>query len=84
MPGGPLDGALVYDLVYNPPVTRLLGDAAAAGCDTIGGLEMLVAQAQTQQVFWTGRRPDAAVMRAAALSRLEAGRAVVKSEANTR
>src|SRR5215218_8945761 len=33
-----LDGALVYDLVYNPRPTRLLRDAAAAGCRTLDGL----------------------------------------------
>ncbi|MGH9383662.1 MAG: type I 3-dehydroquinate dehydratase [Vicinamibacterales bacterium] len=66
------DGRLVYDLVYNPPRTRLLRDAARAGCATLGGLEMLVAQAQAQLEWWTGQRPDADVMRAAALNRLEA------------
>ena len=80
LPGARFDGALVYDLVYNPPFTRLLADAAAAGCDTLGGLEMLVAQAQAQQVYWIGRRPDAAVMRAAALARLEADRAAAGRE----
>lgn len=74
LPGTCLDGALVYDLVYNPPSTRLLAEAAGAGCDTIGGLDMLVAQAQAQQAFWTGQRPDAAGMRAAARARLEEGR----------
>ncbi len=57
----------MYDLVYNPPVTRLLRDAAAAGCQTIGGLEMLVAQAQEQFQWWTDVRPPAGVMREAAL-----------------
>ncbi len=65
------DGYLVYDLVYNPPRTRLLRDAARSGCHTLGGLEMLVAQAQAQFEWWTGERPDAEVMRAAALERLE-------------
>ena len=36
---------IVYDLVYNPPQTELLAAAARAGCRTIGGLDMLVAQA---------------------------------------
>ena len=57
-----LSGGLVYDLVYNPPGTRLLRDAAAAGCDTIGGLDMLVGQAQEQFEWWTGVRPAAGVM----------------------
>jgi shikimate 5-dehydrogenase len=65
-----LTGSWVYDLVYNPAVTRLLADAARAGCQTIGGLEMLVAQAQDQFQWWTGIRPPAGVMRAAAERRL--------------
>ena len=68
----PLDGTLVYDLVYNPQTTRLLADAARAGCRTLGGLDMLVAQAQAQFEWWTGQRPADHVMRAAALARLEA------------
>jgi shikimate dehydrogenase len=66
-----LTGRYVYDLVYNPTRTRLLREAAAAGCQTIGGLEMLVAQAQEQFHWWTGVRPPAGVMRQAALERLE-------------
>lgn len=68
--GHPLDGRLVYDLVYNPPRTRLLADAEQAGCRTIGGLDMLVAQAQAQFEWWTGRRPADRVMRDAAVARL--------------
>jgi 3-dehydroquinate dehydratase/shikimate dehydrogenase len=65
-----LGGGTVYDLVYNPPVTKLLSDAAAAGCGTINGLEMLVAQAAEQFEWWTGRRAPAGIMREAALARL--------------
>jgi len=64
-------GGVVYDLVYNPPHTRLLQDAARAGCRTIGGLDMLVAQAQAQFEWWTGRKPPDKVMRDAALARLQ-------------
>jgi 3-dehydroquinate dehydratase/shikimate dehydrogenase len=64
---GPFDGRVVYDLVYNPLETRLLRDAAAAGCETIGGLDMLVAQAENQSEWWLGRRPPANLMREAAL-----------------
>jgi 3-dehydroquinate dehydratase/shikimate dehydrogenase len=66
-----LTGTYVYDLVYNPGVTRLLRDAATAGCQTIGGLDMLVAQAHEQFHWWTGLRPAPGVMRAAAVSRLQ-------------
>jgi 3-dehydroquinate dehydratase/shikimate dehydrogenase len=65
-----LTGRYVYDLVYNPTGTRLLRDAARAGCQTIGGLEMLVAQAHEQFYWWTGVRPPAGIMREAALKRL--------------
>ena len=65
-----LTGRYVYDLVYNPSVTRLLRDAAVRGCQTIGGLEMLVAQAREQFQWWIGIKPQAGVMREAALKRL--------------
>jgi shikimate dehydrogenase len=65
-----LTGLHVYDLVYNPSTTRLLRDAAAMGCQTIGGLEMLVAQAREQFQWWTGSTPQTDVMRNAALERL--------------
>jgi shikimate 5-dehydrogenase len=65
-------GGIVYDLVYNPPVTKLLMEAERAGCRTIGGLDMLVAQAQAQFEWWTGVRPSHRVMRDAALARLAA------------
>ena len=61
----------VYDLVYNPVVTQLLRSAQEAGCDTLGGLEMLVAQAGNQFELWTGKKPDASVMNKAALEGLE-------------
>jgi shikimate 5-dehydrogenase len=65
-----LTGRYVYDLVYNPTTTRLLREAALAGCQTIGGLEMLVSQAREQFHWWTGTKPAVGVMREAALKRL--------------
>jgi 3-dehydroquinate dehydratase / shikimate dehydrogenase len=70
VPASTLSRGLVYDLIYNPATTRLLRDAATAGCDTIGGFEMLIGQAQEQFEWWTGARPPAGVMRAAASRRL--------------
>ena len=64
---GEFDGRVVYDLVYNPLDTRLLKDAAAAGCAAVGGLDMLVAQAEDQSEWWLGRRPPANLMRQAAM-----------------
>ena len=58
-------GGLVYDLVYNPGRTRLLRDAAAAGCGTLGGLEMLIAQAAVQVATWFPVEPPVDAMRAA-------------------
>jgi 3-dehydroquinate dehydratase/shikimate dehydrogenase len=61
-----IHGRLVYDLVYNPPETTLLARAAAAGADTIGGLEMLVSQACHQFEWWTGRTAPRTTMEAGA------------------
>jgi 3-dehydroquinate dehydratase/shikimate dehydrogenase len=63
--GAALDGEIVFDLVYSPANTRLLADARAAGCMTIGGLEMLVAQAERQFELWTGQTPPAGLFQAA-------------------
>lgn len=49
-----LSGAhLAYDLVYNPHETLFLREAAAAGLETLGGLQMLVEQAAGQFEMWT-------------------------------
>ena len=63
---GTLAGGIVYDLIYDPDPTPLMRDAAAAGCEVIGGLEMLVAQAERQFEIWTGQRPPAGLFGAAA------------------
>jgi 3-dehydroquinate dehydratase/shikimate dehydrogenase len=49
---------LVFDLVYNPPTTRLLADAAVADARVLSGLDMFVRQAATQFELWTGTTPD--------------------------
>ncbi|MEO8075497.1 MAG: type I 3-dehydroquinate dehydratase [Acidobacteriota bacterium] len=64
--GIPLDGEIVFDLVYAPTVTPLIRRARAEGCLTIGGLEMLVAQAERQFELWTGQRPPAGLFKSAA------------------
>lgn len=74
-PNAEFDGDVVYDVIYNPLETRFLREAAAAGCVTIGGLEMLVAQAQEQAEWWTGIRPPTQLLREAALKALTPGAA---------
>ena len=68
MAGAALDGDVVFDLVYAPLETELLRDAETAGCRTIDGLEMLIAQAERQFELWTGQRPPAGLFAAAATS----------------
>jgi shikimate 5-dehydrogenase len=66
-----LTGAgLVYDLIYNPIETEFLKQARAAGCQTLGGLPMLVAQARRQFELWTGKIPDSELMHNAAAAAL--------------
>jgi 3-dehydroquinate dehydratase/shikimate dehydrogenase len=61
---------LVYDLIYNPIETQLLKEARTAGCETLGGLEMLVAQARLQFELWTGKSSAANLMYDAAAAAL--------------
>jgi 3-dehydroquinate dehydratase/shikimate dehydrogenase len=53
---------LVFDAVYTPRATRLLRDAAAAGCATVDGVEMFVGQAVAQFELFTGGPAPAALM----------------------
>jgi shikimate dehydrogenase len=55
---------LVADVVFDPPRTKLLRQAEAAGCRTLDGLGMLANQGAIAFRFWTGAEPDRAVMRA--------------------
>jgi shikimate dehydrogenase len=55
--------AVVMDIVYAPLQTRLLREAAAAGCATVDGLSMLLYQGAAQFKLWTGREAPLEVMR---------------------
>ena len=59
--------ALVYDIVYNPSKTVLLKEAEKRGFKTIGGLDMLIYQAERAIEIWTGKTPDTKLMKIAAL-----------------
>lgn len=61
------DGLTVSDLIYNPPVTRLLREAEAKGAAIHGGLGMFIYQGAYAFEYWTGREAPVAVMRAAVL-----------------
>ena len=54
---------IVADVIPNPPATRLVREAREKGCRVIDGLGMLVAQGVIGIEYWTGRTPDAGVMR---------------------
>jgi shikimate dehydrogenase len=60
--------ALVYDLVYNPPMTPLLAMAR----DRLGGLAMLVYQGAAAFEIWTGQQPPIPLMMARAKEALPA------------
>ena len=51
----PFQGSgIAYDLIYTPFQTRFLLDAAAAGWETIPGLDMFIGQGDAQFHLWTG------------------------------
>jgi shikimate dehydrogenase len=59
-------GQTVVDMVYGAEPSPLLGAAAAAGAETVDGLEILVQQGALSLRIWTEREPPLDVMRAAA------------------
>lgn len=56
----------VFDLVYNPPETKLMHQASAARARPIGGLQMLVYQGVAAWELWTELGAPVEVMTAAA------------------
>lgn len=63
----------VYDLIYTPRPTVLLRLAAARGCHTLDGLEMLVQQGAAALRLWSGlAQVPVGAMRRAALESLGA------------
>ena len=53
---------LVYDVVYNPWLTPLLGLAQKAGANILGGLPMLVYQGAGSFKLWTGKEAPIDIM----------------------
>jgi shikimate dehydrogenase len=52
----------VFDLVYNPPKTRLLREAKVVGAKTVDGMCMLVHQGALSFEIWTSRKAPIDVM----------------------
>jgi shikimate dehydrogenase len=66
LPKGVLPRAMVCDIIYRPPRTKLLECATAAGLAVQNGLPMLVYQGAEALTLWTGLPAPVAAMRAAA------------------
>jgi 3-dehydroquinate dehydratase / shikimate dehydrogenase len=66
-------GCVAFDMIYDPIETRFLREARAAGAATVGGLEMLLAQAVGQFEAWTGMAAPLEVMRRAVFERAGTG-----------
>ena len=56
------EGALVYDIIYNPVETKLLKTAKELGYPTLNGLSMLLLQGKEAYRLYTGENPDMKVM----------------------
>lgn len=56
---------LVYDLVTRHDETPLMREAKKAGCETIGGIDMLIEQGARQFEIWTGKTAPIEKMRRA-------------------
>ena len=53
---------LVFDAVYNPPITKLLREAESVGAQILPGLQMLVYQGSEAYRMWTGLTPPEDLM----------------------
>ena len=60
----------VFDMIYNPPETRLLAQARSLGLAAANGLSMLVHQGARALEIWTGASVPVETMRSAATSAL--------------
>ena len=58
-----LKGKVVFDVVYNPTITRMLRQAKSVGARIVTGGEMYLNQAVRQSVIFCRRKPDVRLMR---------------------
>jgi len=59
----------VFDMVYNPLLTRLLREAKAKGAKTLSGIDMLIFQGMKSFELWTHRKPDYQAFKEGALAK---------------
>ena len=64
---------VVFDIIYNPPETRLLREAIVSGAKVLNGINMLVNQGALSFKIWIGLKPPIDVMLEAINSRLKEG-----------
>lgn len=62
---------MVYDLIYNPPETKLLKCARSHGLKAFSGLGMLLYQGAASFKLWTGRKSPVELMRKALVSEIK-------------
>lgn len=67
------EGALVYDIVYNPEKTKFLKTAEKFGYPTLNGLTMLLKQGEEAYRLFTGTHPDLDIMHRVLTTSLQAG-----------
>ena len=65
---GVIPASVVLDMVYNPPITRLLRSAREQGKTGIQGTTMFLAQAARQFEIWTGRHAPSEIFEEKLLS----------------
>jgi 3-dehydroquinate dehydratase / shikimate dehydrogenase len=58
-----LRGKVVFDAVYNPPLTRMLKEASQLGATIVPGTEMYVNQGAAQFKLYTGVKADIRAMK---------------------
>ena len=57
------DDLFVFDVVYNPLETTLMKQAKEIGCETLGGLDMLVNQGILAFEWWLNKKPSKNLMK---------------------
>jgi shikimate dehydrogenase len=57
------ENLFVFDVVYNPMETKLMKDATKVGCETLGGLDMLINQGVIAFEWFTGKTPNSKLMK---------------------